>query len=224
MTTVKEIYQQVCFALLENGRLTLGVCTDAQFLHSLAVVLLDFSLRTRIDKSIFNTQIQAGVSQYTVPDSIMAPGLCFAGARIIERVSEADLRRGHHNWKNRSGPPQQWHEDDLDIKRLQLFPTPVTNGAATADKYGDFYPAENNLAVVGPSSPSKNVWGMGDVLDGIPDSFTHYLIYGILEQIFTADAEHRDNQRALYCRTRFQEGVTLAAAIAKEELLEEEGY
>ncbi len=220
--TVLTVYEQVCYALCEDGGFVLGVFTEAQFLEALAVVLLDFSQRSPIDKHIYTTQIQAAVSEYTVPDDVMVPELCFVGGRVIEKVTEPDLTQGHLQWKGQTDTPRQWHEDNLAPKRLQLFPKPNYSGAPIpgGGKYGGFFPSERNLTMVGPAAPSQTSWGIGDTLDGIPDSFTYYLVYGILEQIFSAEGETRDVQRALYCRTRYNEGIALASAIAREELME----
>jgi hypothetical protein len=60
------------------------------------------------------------------------------------------------------------------------------------------------------------------LLQCVPDSFSHYLVYGVLEQVFSADSECRDLQRAAYCRARWLEAMSLADSIAREELLEDD--
>jgi hypothetical protein len=223
---VATIYARVCAALLEPNGLALGIVTEAQFLNALADVLLDFSQQAPLDKQIFTELIQAGVGEYIVPDDLMAPELCFVGGKLIEKTTEADLTRGHFEWRRQWGPPKQWHEDSLEVKRVELFPKPDYNGTNIAGEeppighYDDFYPAERNLTIVGPAAPSKTAWEAGDTLDGIPDSFTHYLTYGVLEKIFSSESELRDVQRAAYCRSRFDEGISLARAIAAAELME----
>jgi hypothetical protein len=226
--TVQEIYDQVCYALLEDGGLVLGVFTEAAFLEALAVVLLDFSQRASLDKHIFTEMVNAGVSEYIVPDVLMEPEMCFIGGRLIEKVSEADLTAGHLDWRMQWGVPRQWHEDNLDTKRLQVFPKPDYNGTniagstALIGKYNDWFPSERNLTMVGPAAPSKVAWTLTDTIDGVPNSFSNYIVYGILAQVFSAEAETRDVQRAMYCRTRFEEGIALANALAREDLLEEQ--
>lgn len=223
---VQEIYAQVCFVLCEDGGLVLGLFTPTQFLNSLAVALLDFCQRTALDKTIFTAQINISQSQYTVPEDLMKPELCFVSGRLIEKVTEADLTQGHFQWKGKIDKPRQWHEDNLPVKKVELFPKPDYNGTAIGGPlfghYGDFFPTEHNLTIVGPAAPSKNVWALIDTLDGIPASFSQYLVYGILEQAFSQEGETRDVQRAAYCHARWEEGLALAQTICVEELLDEE--
>jgi hypothetical protein len=223
--TVATIYARVTEACLENGGFVLGLYTEAQFLHDLADVMLDFTQRAPLYKRIFTTMVNAGVPDYLVPDNLMQPQLCFVGGKLIEKVTETDLALQRAGWQRQSGPPAQWYEDD--VKRLRVYPTPDYNGAnipgdaPPIGKYDDFYPSERNLTMVGPAAPSKTAWLAGDTLDTIPDSFTHYLVYGVLEKIFGSESEMRDVQRAAYCHTRFEEGISLAQALVAE-LMEEE--
>jgi len=236
MTSVQTIYGQVCYTLCEdppNG-LTLGMVTLQQFLDILGVVLLDFCQRTGLVKTIFTAPIKAGVSLYQVPDDLMKPELAFVSGKIKERVTEDDLTNGHFKWRTENGWPRQWHEDNLPPKYMELYPRPSFNGVSypgttlPIGKYGDFFPADNNLTMIGAAAPDITAWTLVDssgnpvYLQAISDVFTPYLVYGILEQIFSADGEMRDLQRAAYCRTRFLEAVTLAEHIAREDLLDDE--
>ena len=224
---VSDIYKVVTSILLEPNGLVLGIVTDQQFLDALAVVMLDFSQRGTINMNIFTEMIVAGNSQYIVPEDLMEPQLCFVGGRIIEKVTEADLTQGHFEWKKKWGPPRQWHEDNLPVKTIELFPNPDFNGqdipgdVPPIGTYGDFFPRQHNLTIVGPQAPSVTTWGMGDTLDDVPDSFGYYISYGILEQIFSADGENRDLQRAAYAKARKDEGIAISNSLAQEELLED---
>jgi hypothetical protein len=221
--TVQQVYQTVCFVLLEDNGFVLGVYSEAQFLRALSIVLLDFCQRAGLYKHIYTQQIEAGTSEYVVPDLVMAPEVAFVGGRLIEKVAEDDLTQSHLDWKQRQDLPQRWHEDGMVPKRVQAFPEPNYTGAAVAgDGYGDFQPTGRNLTLVGTAAPSQTAWELEDTLDGVPDSFCHYLAYGVLAQIFGDEAETRDVQRALYCQARYREGLALAQAIAREELLEDE--
>lgn len=232
--SVQTIYDQCCFVMMEDLGFSLGMFTEQQFLDILGVVILDFTQRAALYKNLFTTQIKAGVPQYTVPDDVMKPELCFVAGRIIEKVTEADLMMGHFEWSKKLGQPRQWHEDNLAPKKLELFPTPDFNGAnytgstQLIGEYDGFFPADNNLTIVGPAAPDITAWTLLDgsgspvLLQCVPDSFSHYIAYGILEQIFSAEGETRDVQRAAYCRARFQEAINLADAIAREELLEDD--
>jgi hypothetical protein len=158
----------------------------------------------------------------------MQPELCFVGGKLIEKVTEADLGQGHMDWRREIGTPRQWHEDNLPLKHLEIFPKSNFDGAAIVGdvppigKYGGFFPTERNLTMVGPAAPSKKSWALADTLDGIPDSFSHYLLFGILEQVFGGESELRDVQRAAYCHARFEEGVQVSIMLASEELLEKD--
>jgi len=225
--TVQQIYDTVTAVCLEPNGFVLGVCTEDQFLNALAVVMLDFSQRGTININIFTEMITAGNSIYIVPEDLMEPELCFVGGRIIEKVTEADLTQGHFEWKKKWGPPRQWHEDNLPVKQIELFPKPDFNGAEVEGDtppigtYGDFFPGQHNLTIVGPQAPSKTAWTLGDTLDDVPDSFGYYISYGILEQIFSADGELKDLQRAAYCKSRKEEGISISNCLAQEELLED---
>lgn len=225
--SVQNLYSRITEILLEPGGFVLGVFTEAQFLHVLAAVAQDFAQRSPLDKKIFTTMVNAGVSEYVMPDDVMKPELCFIGGKLIEKSHEAELARGHIDWRRQTGPPRQWHEDSLAVKRLELFPTPDFNGAnipgdtLPIGKYGEFYPAERNLTVIGPGGPNKTAWTLADSID-IPASFGPYLMFGVLEQIFSSESELRDLQRATYCRARYEEGIEVSKQIAQVELMEEE--
>src|SRR5262252_2339871 len=113
MVTVREIYDEVCAALLEPNGFLLGCCNDTQFLNILAAVLLDFAQRTPLSKLVYTTQLMAGESQYLIPDQVMGADLAFYSGVIIEQVTEVDLGRIRYQWRTRTGPPRQWHEDNL---------------------------------------------------------------------------------------------------------------
>ncbi len=236
-TTIQTLYNQCCYALCEDGGLTLGLFTEQQFLDILGVVILDFAQRTGLYKNIYTQTINAGVPQYTVPDNVIEPELCFVGGKIIEHVTEQDLSTGHYAWRKQKGWPKQWHQDNLPPKSIELFPSPEVNGVAyTAPSgqpgpygvYNDFKPNDRNLTMIGATGPTITSWTLTDgegnpvLLECVPDSFSPYIVYGVLEQVFSAEGETRDLQRAAYCRTRWLEGVNLANSICREDLLEEE--
>ena len=222
---VQFIYDRCCDALLEPGGLVLGLFTESQFLHALAVSYLDFSQRASLDRKIFTQMIKAGVSVYTVPEDVQFPKLCFVGGKLIERVMEADLAHGHFGWRKQVGPVRQWHEDNLEPKHVEVFPKPDRDGENIAGDgsligtYGDFTPRDRNLTMVGPASPSQTTLTLGDTLD-VPEMFGPYFVYGVLEQVFSGESELRDPQRAAYCQARWQECFSLADCIADQELME----
>ena len=220
--TVQTLYQQALYICMEDNGFVLGLFSEQQFLDVLGVVILDFAQRAALYKNIYTQKITAGTSVYAIPDDVMKPELAFVGGKIIEKVAEADLTQGHFEWRSKSDSPRQWHEDNLPPKQVELFPNPITTGSTDAGTYGKFAPAENNLTVVGPAAPDITNWSLSDPLQCVPDSFTPYILYGILEQIFSSESELRDVQRAAYARARYLEGIALAEALALEDLLEED--
>lgn len=219
---VQDVYSAVCYACLEPGGLALGLVSEADFLTYLTVAVMDFANSTPLDKKIFTEQVDAGTSQYTVPEDVQYGEMCFYAGKLIEKTSESELAASRYQWRNETGAPELWHADNLPPKVIEVVPNPTVNGTVLGGSppgaYGDFFPTQNNLSIMGPALPSKTSWGLGDTIDDMPESLQYYLVFRILEQVFSSDGEMRDIQRAAYCRTRFQEGLSLVSAIAKDEL------
>lgn len=226
-TTVQQIYDPVCFVLTEDGGLTSGVYTEAQFLKDFHAVVLDFAQRTRMVHGIFTTMVSSGVTEYLVPDDIMEVGTCFYNARLLQKTSRLELDHLIHNWRKRWDIPRFWHEDNLDVKTVEIVPKPTLSGEEIAGdtppigEYDTFAVGDRNLTFVGPRAPDEDAWELTDTLSFIPDIFTHYLVYGVLTKIFSADGETRDPQRAAYCNARYEEGAALAAGILENMESEE---
>ena len=78
-------------------------------------------------------------------------------------------------------------------------------------------PSSANLMMSSTALPVQSkTYALTDLIQGIPDSFTVYLKYGVLERVFKMDGKMKDELRARYCAARFQEGVNLARAIMQE--------
>ena len=78
-------------------------------------------------------------------------------------------------------------------------------------------PSSANLMMSSTALPVQSkTYELTDLIQGIPDSFTVYLKYGVIERVFKMDGEMKDELRARYCAARFQEGVNLARAIMQE--------
>lgn len=75
-------------------------------------------------------------------------------------------------------------------------------------------PSTNNLTMQGTALPYQieNI-GPETFVELVPDSFTPYLKYGILARVFGSDNELRDEQKAMYCQSRYSEGLAITAAI-----------
>lgn len=82
---------------------------------------------------------------------------------------------------------------------------------------GNMVPSLGNLMMSSTSMPTyTKTYQLSDFIQGIPDTFTVYLKYGVLERVFKMDGEMKDDLRERYCKSRFQEGVALARAIMQE--------
>jgi hypothetical protein len=228
--TVQSIVNQIGVDLLEPnppGFLT-GTITQAEILDILGPVLMDFLTQTGLIWDVFTQFLEAGISQYILPDSMSDTYYCFVDAKIIEQVDLfSDYLLGQ--WTRKPAYPLAWHQDGLPIKTIEVVPAPNWNGVAPNPSppqppfgtFGSFQPGDRDLTFVGPILASKEVWSIGDTLDTIPDTFTVYLAYGILSRIFSSDGELKDMSRANYCSTRYQEGVKLAKIILLEMMGDE---
>ena len=78
-------------------------------------------------------------------------------------------------------------------------------------------PSSANLMMSSTALPVQSkTYTLTDLIQGIPDSFTVYLKYGVLERVFKMAGEMKDELRARYCGARVQEGVNLARTIMQE--------
>lgn len=236
MVSVQSLYSQMLYDILEPpGGTPTGLVTQQEFLDLLGTVILDFVRQSGLIWDAFTQVIQAGVSAYAVPDRMPAVYYVFTNARIVEKV---DLFSNYilGQWQRKPGPTKAYHQDGLPIQTLELIPAPDWNGTTFAPvagppppfgAYSIFQPGKRNLTFVGPVQPGdsvtqniKETWAIGDTITGVPDSFTPYLVFGILERVFSKDGEAKDLQRALYCGARYREGVTLGRSVMMQ-LLEE---
>lgn len=230
--TVQSIVNQVAWDILEDvvdgPGPSLGLVTVQEILDDLGIVLMDFLRKTGIEWTIFTQQLVASVSQYTVPNQMPEVYYVFQNAYIIDRINfYSTYLRGQ--WTRNPGMSKAYHEDGLPIKTIELVPPPNWNGIGfiptvgppppfgTFDSPGGttapFQPGNRNLTMVGSAIPTQEVWGIDDTLAGIPDSATPYLVFGILQKIFSADGESRDIQRANYCQKRYEEGISLYRSV-----------
>lgn len=82
---------------------------------------------------------------------------------------------------------------------------------------GNMIPSLGNLMMSSTALPTyTKTYQLTDFIQGIPDTFTLYLKYGVLERVFKMDGEMKDELRERYSKSRFQEGVALARAIMQE--------
>jgi hypothetical protein len=235
VTTVGDIYNTVCSVLLEDWDygaspgLSLGIVTQQNFLDYFGVVLADFIQKTGLVQNMFTQQVQFGVMAYTVPEDISRPEVCFVGGFYIDQSTLQELDDSVYGWRTQRGVPANWHADGLPVKTIELSPAPNYNGAPYSDPdptitpvppppYGVYWqlnPADQNLTMIGIQTLTTNVFSdLAAVIPIVPDSFCHYLGYGVMAMIFSTDGEAKDSQRAAYCSSRYTEGVNLGTALS----------
>ncbi len=223
IVTVREIYNEVAFVMLEDYQLVLGTFTDAQFLDYLEEAILEFAQQCGMVKHIFSQMVLNAQAVYIIPDDILQVQYGFIGGVWIERTSLDELQNGEFQWARRSGYPTAWFEDGLPTSRAQLFPIPDYTGTTIVaprppfGDYGSFHTDQRNYTVVGSAGPNPIALTLDDnVPDVVPASFTPYLVFRILWRVFSLDGEAHDSQRAIYCLARWQEGIALAQSIMME--------
>jgi hypothetical protein len=85
---------------------------------------------------------------------------------------------------------------------------------------GSLVASNGNLTLVSSVKPTKIAWVLADFIEVVPDEFVQYLKYGVLRNIFSRDAETKENPRARYCAARYEEGIALAKAVSMEAMEE----
>ncbi len=243
MATPRDIYVQLCYDLCEPGGLQLGIISDSEYIRLFKLTLLDFLNSTGILRRIFTQTIFAGTSQYTVPDDILRVDLAFLQGHWLPRSTAGGIANAIRNWRTRLGIPSCFHEDSLPIKTLELAPSPSYDGvfipgASEPDPphgiYDEFSaicflepnpltpvlltaPQHRGLTIIGPFYPGDLELHMDCEIPELPEDISlGFLLFGILERIFGGDNELRDPQRALFCHSQYQLGISIFRAIAGE--------
>ena len=227
-TTIQSIVNQIAVDLLEPApnAFGTGIVTQQQVLDLIGVVVADFLQQTGLIWSVFTQQLDAGISQYFIPDSQIRVFYVLQNAQVLDQI---DLSSEYlvDQWERKPGVPLAYHEDGLPSKSLEVVPAPNWNGTSFSPTYSqshpdldgtfnDFQPGKRNLTTVASTLPSKESWGIGDMLDGIPDTFVPFVQFGVLAAIFSSDSEAKDLARSQYCKSRFDEGVAIGRSILME--------
>ena len=242
MATAQDVYDALCYDVLEDGGLVLGILTLSQFFDLLNLSLLDFFTRGELFRRIYTQSIMAGQAVYSVPDDILTVSDVFVGGKWIPRATQAELNNKLRDWRRKPGPPQYFYEDGLPIKSIGLAPTPDQNsetiiGVDFPDApfaiYDSFSatvstisgpvlqnPAQHRgLSIVGVQGSFTTVSALTDPLPLIPDEFSlAYLIFSIEERIYSSDSELKNQQAALYCQAQWKECLGVCEAINSRDL------
>lgn len=204
-TLWNTIYTQCTNVLMENGGFQLGLITDSQFYDLAGEILLDFTSKCGLVKQNQPVTMTANTATYTVPDTMCEVQSVLANNTFLFDTSGYYLDNQNATWPTaQSTFPQEWREDELVPKRIQITPAPNVSG--TLSLLGTQIPSGSGITGISGSTTVALV----------PDSFTPYLKYGILALIFGQDGECKDTRKAQYCQARYAEGIAIATAIMGE--------
>lgn len=240
MAKLQDVYQQLCYDMLEDNGLTLGIVTDQQFIDLANLTLIDFLNQTGLVKRIHTQTIFAGQTLYTIPDEIDRVDTAFVAGRMIYEKNVHSLNETLRAWRRKLGPTQFWHTDELPIKTIELVPVPLLNSeqiytGSTDPPFAVFdtftAPVETSpgtvetrapyqhrgLTIIGSVKPAP-ITALGQDIPYLPDEWAYgYLNFGILERFFSGDNETKDPQRAAYCGAQYKEGIAAAQAITGDD-------
>lgn len=245
MATAQDVLDLILFDMWEDAGLQLGVLTEAQFLDFLNECLVDFTSQTCCSQIIQTQSVFAGTGRFIYPDEMLRVDNAFLGGVYLEPATVQSLNIDLRRWRTELGEPRRYHTDELPLKTLEIAPLPQISGVfapgpnepdpphaqtgsfSILDSLGATIPpnVHGDLTTVGPQG-AKAVAALGDTLqysDGsyIPDDFvTAYIGYGVLHRIFSGDNELRNLGVADFCRSMYEEGISILQAFTNEPSLE----
>lgn len=116
----------------------------------------------------------------------------------ITPITPSDRLAASRGYMSSGAPtiPTTYDDQSAGTLKLQLFPTPVTNG--TIDL---LYVCTLEPLSFDPDNP--------EIFD-TPDDFVPYVTYGVLADMLSKDGSGQDLERAKYCEQRFIEGITIS--------------
>lgn len=202
MSIRDQVYERVCYVLLEPQQLTLGLLTDGQFQRTYVSVLNDFLARTRLVKGLAPIQQQFGVHMYVVPEGHAATQAVFSDGVALYDDAVGDWNEDYDSWGSDIGHPMSWAPDRAMENQFRVRPIPDVDGI---------------LTVVAPSITSNMTPDLDADVDILPAPFVIYLAYGILAKLFSENGELKDGLRYRYCQTRYDEGIQRAKIIIAEQ-------
>jgi hypothetical protein len=95
-----------------------------------------------------------------------------------------------------------------------------SNGSTYIESLNPGYgiPAElrvntGNVTIFASATAANQKVSKNTYIEMVPDSLVPYLKYGTLAKIFAGDSELKDNAKAQYCATRYEEGCSVVAQI-----------
>lgn len=202
MTSVAQVYKEICRMLLESPGLSL-VYSENDALADLGDAISEFLQETGIIRNYVDISVSAGSGEVAVPDETIKVLEAYWNHRYLYPTHGKMVDEGDPLWTLSDGQPEQWREDELSANGIELIPNPDSSGT---------------LRVFGSVQPSSSQPSITGNISLVPDSFAVYLKYRVLAKIFSVDGEARDLQRAAYCKARMQEAVNIGKAIMGEDI------
>lgn len=208
--TDKEIMSLVQLMLLEGD--TQGQ-TWPSGLWSLSetVGYMNGRLRRFLKETGLTQEIQfmdttANVGTYDLPDDTVdirrlawRSGPTGFKYKELSRVDSWELDNMVQNWTVSSDvAPSSYTDSFLPTLQVLVNPTPTDVGNA-----------EISTVALGPQ-----VNGTGQSI-GVPDEYAPYIAWGVLADMLGKQGEASDPERASYCESRYQEGITLGQILLK---------
>jgi hypothetical protein len=226
MGALADIYELLCHDLCEPGGVQLGLVTSSQLLQFANEAIMEMLREGGIVSIIHTQQIEHGVQGYPVPSLIMRVDDVYAAGVLLDRSSARDTDNTRPGWRVDLGIPRSWSQDQGSTDEVRLAPAPNYNGdpfiyqwndwAVTVDGVVELPHVHRGLTMVGLGKPDL-VTAWTDAIPLLPEEIAlAYLEFGILERVFRSDNEMRDDQKALYCRAQFEEGIALLKSITGE--------
>ena len=183
-------------ATFSSGQTTHPLFTQTEMLGYLEDAQSDFLTKVR---PVYNTDTKAitnGVRYYTQPaNAIRLESIAIVSGDKpqLKNVSQSELDMEDPNWMSAITPsplPTRWFQDQIENARYGFKSLPQVGDTA------ELWFSEKETATLDLDTTLL-----------LPDVFTHYLKYRVLEMAWSKDGEQRDPDRADYCNRRYRMGL-----------------
>jgi hypothetical protein len=156
VTTVDDIYLNVCDLLLEPSGLTLGLLSLSQFLEYYREVMDAFLGATGLIKCIAACPLEYGQAQITLPDWTSQPDVAFSDGCALRRDFEGSISTIDRDWQTKVGAPRSWRQDKQYPFQLSFYPAPNVESTLSPN-----YPPPGTYGAV-------LAWAPGQPETGVP--------------------------------------------------------
>lgn len=219
MVSVQDVYDMVAEKLMEDSGLSL-MSSEQEFLRMFGETIVEFMSLSKAWKVVYTQMVRAGIDKYIIPEEQIEVDEAFIDGRLLDKESQKVLNLLRLDWRKELDVPRVWYMDGLPVNTIGLYPNPNYTGTeiqGDKEPFGHFDTldvGDRNLSTIGTKAEISSSWSLLDYIPYLPDSAAQYLAWGVLKRILSGDRELRDNQRALYCEARFQEGIYLFQEIS----------